>query len=94
MPEGRAVDRSVDACKAFEAGFSCSQAVLTSFSSGTGLPDELANRIACGFGAGCARRTLTCGAVSAAFKRNDFFHSKCMRYVKDACDILEAMGYR
>ncbi len=144
--------KSMDAQRAFEAGFSCSQAVLTVFSRDTGLPEEVSNRIACAFGGGCARRSLTCGAVSGAFmviglkhgktdaadhasrettyaevnefcrrfeethgsincgallgcdlateagralfKEKDFFHAKCSRYVKDACDILNAMGYR
>lgn len=144
--------RSVAAQEAFAAGFSCSQAVLTAFSRDLGLPEDVSNRIACAFGGGCARRSLTCGAVSGAFmviglkhgktdaadhrarektysevnefcrrfeeihgslncgallgcdlateagqavfKEKDFFRLKCNKYVKDACDILEGMGYR
>jgi C_GCAxxG_C_C family probable redox protein len=60
------VTKSDDALKAFEAGFSCSQAVLTAFSKEAGLPEDISNRIACAFGGGIARRSLTCGAVSGA----------------------------
>ena len=59
--------KSLKAQEAFKAGFSCSQAVLTAFSSGLGLQEDVSNRIACGFGGGIARRSLTCGAVSGAF---------------------------
>jgi C_GCAxxG_C_C family probable redox protein len=58
--------RSGPAQEAFKAGFSCSQAVLTAFSGEFGLRADVANRIACGFGGGMARRSQTCGAVSGA----------------------------
>ncbi len=61
------VTKTEDAFKAFEAGFSCSQSVLTAFSKEAGLTEEISNRIACAFGGGIARRSLTCGAVSGAF---------------------------
>ena len=52
--------------KSFETGFSCAPAVLTAFSKEYGLPEDISNRIACAFGGGIARRSLTCGAVSGA----------------------------
>jgi|WetSurMetagenome_2_1015567.scaffolds.fasta_scaffold00788_21 C_GCAxxG_C_C family probable redox protein len=55
-----------DALNAFDAGFSCSQSVLTAFAGDLGLPADISNRIACPFGGGVARRSLTCGAVSGA----------------------------
>lgn len=57
---------SINAQEAFKAGFSCSQAVLTAYSKGFGLQEEMSNRIACAFGGGIARRSLTCGAVTGA----------------------------
>jgi C_GCAxxG_C_C family probable redox protein len=62
-----ALTKTDDAFKAFEAGYSCSQSVLTAFSKGTGMSEDVSNRIACAFGGGLARRSLTCGAVSGAF---------------------------
>jgi C_GCAxxG_C_C family probable redox protein len=58
--------KSDDAVSSFKAGFSCSQAVLTSFAEELGLDRDTANRVACGFGGGMARTGNTCGAVTGA----------------------------
>jgi C_GCAxxG_C_C family probable redox protein len=50
----------------FEQGFSCSQAVLTTFCEKLGLDEELGLRLADGFGGGFGRMGLTCGAVTGA----------------------------
>ncbi len=50
----------------FNEGFSCSQAVVSSFAGDLGLDTDTANKIACGFGAGIARTGNTCGAVAGA----------------------------
>jgi C_GCAxxG_C_C family probable redox protein len=92
--------RSIEAQEAFKAGFSCSQAVLTAFSSGLGLEADVSNRIACGFGGGIARRSLTCGAVTGALMviglkygkfKNDDNESKEITYsrVNEFCRIFE-----
>ncbi len=143
--------KCIGAQEAFKAGFSCSQAVLGVYSRSLGLQEDLSNRIACAFGGGIARRSLTCGAVAGAlmviglkygktkaddneakeqtyakvnefcrrfeeaygsincgtlldcdlstkegqrkFKENDLFNLKCMFYVKEACEILDDMGF-
>lgn len=51
----------------FQKGFTCSQTVLAAFAGDLGLPEEQALMIASGFGAGMARMSLTCGAVTGAF---------------------------
>jgi C_GCAxxG_C_C family probable redox protein len=51
---------------AFSDGFSCSQAILSSFSEGLGLDRTTALRISSAFGGGIAGRGLTCGAVTGA----------------------------
>ena len=57
----------VDAAVAcFEKGFTCSQAVLSSFGPELGLSTELSLRIGSGFGGGMARMGRTCGAVTGA----------------------------
>ena len=48
----------------FEDGFNCAQSVVAAFLDQTGLPEQAAYRIACGFGAGMGRRQQTCGAVT------------------------------
>ncbi len=55
-----------DAAARFNEGFSCSQAVVSSFAGDLGLDSDTANKIACGFGAGIARTGNTCGAVAGA----------------------------
>jgi len=50
----------------FKEGFSCSQAVLTAYGEGSGVPGEILLKLATGFGAGVARMGLTCGAVTGA----------------------------
>ncbi len=55
-----------DAAAQFNEGFSCSQAVVSSFAGDLGLDTDTANKIACGFGAGIARTGNTCGAVTGA----------------------------
>jgi C_GCAxxG_C_C family probable redox protein len=51
----------------FNKGYNCSQAIFTAFSRDSGIPEETALRISCGFGAGCGRLGSTCGAVSGAY---------------------------
>lgn len=50
----------------FKEGFSCSQAVLSTFAPELGLEREAALRVAGAFGGGIARTGQTCGAVSGA----------------------------
>ena len=50
----------------FQRGYNCSQSVFAAFSDDFGLDQELALRVAAGFGGGMGRRGDTCGAVSGA----------------------------
>jgi len=52
------------ATEKFLSGYNCAQAVLWSFGDELGLDPDTALKIACGFGAGMARRQETCGAVT------------------------------
>jgi C_GCAxxG_C_C family probable redox protein len=45
----------------------CSQAILTTFGTQFGLDEDLALRLASGFGGGMGRLANTCGAVTGAF---------------------------
>jgi len=50
----------------FPAGYSCSQAVLSSRCEKYGLDQKIALSLATGFGGGMARTGNTCGAISGA----------------------------
>jgi C_GCAxxG_C_C family probable redox protein len=58
----------------FNGGFNCSQAILSAYSPRYGLDAELAQRIACGFGAGMGRLGETCGAVTGAYMLISLIH--------------------
>jgi C_GCAxxG_C_C family probable redox protein len=62
----RGMTKADEAVASFNGGFSCSQAVLSSFSEELGLDQDTANRVACGFGGGIARTGNICGAVAGA----------------------------
>lgn len=48
----------------FMAGYGCAQSVVAAFSDLYGLDEEMAKRIAAGFGGGVGRMRMMCGAVS------------------------------
>jgi C_GCAxxG_C_C family probable redox protein len=58
--------KAEDATVRFKEGFSCSQAVVSSFSDDLGLDNDTAYKISCGFGAGIARTGNICGAIAGA----------------------------
>lgn len=60
------MNKSLQAKKLFNQGFSCSQAVFAVFAEESGLSKDLANKISTGFGCGLAGTGETCGAVAAA----------------------------
>jgi len=60
----------------FEEGFSCAQAVLSSYGPQFGLDRELALRVAGAFGGGIAHMGQTCGAVTGALMVIGLEHGK------------------
>jgi C_GCAxxG_C_C family probable redox protein len=54
------------AVKKFIEGYNCAQSVLFSFREDLGIDDDLALKIASGFGGGMGGRQEVCGAVSGA----------------------------
>ena len=56
--------RSAIATEKFLAGYNCAQAVLYAFCDELGFDKDTALRLACGFGAGMARKQEVCGAVT------------------------------
>lgn len=55
------------AVSSFKEGFSCSQAVFSTYSMELGLDRETALKVAAPFGVGMGRMGETCGAVTSAF---------------------------
>ncbi len=51
----------------FKKGFSCSQAILSSFAEELGLDKNTAFKIADSFSGGMGRMAFTCGSVTGAF---------------------------
>lgn len=60
------MNKSDEALKSFYTGFTCSAAIFSTFSRQLGLNEEIARKVACGFGAGISRTGNICGAVSGA----------------------------
>ena len=56
------VERAVEN---FMQGYGCCQSVVAAFADLYGLDEEMAKRIAAGFGGGVGRMRMMCGAVSA-----------------------------
>lgn len=63
---GARMKRVESAVICFEEGFSCSQAVLSTFGPALGLDRDTALKVAAAFGGGMAGRGETCGVVSGA----------------------------
>ena len=61
------MNRVERAVSCFKEGFSCSQAILSSYGEQFGLNREIALKVSGTFGGGMARMGETCGAVTGAF---------------------------
>lgn len=60
----------------FQNGYNCSQAIFSTYSEQLGLPQDLALKISCPFGAGMGRTAETCGAVTGAYLLIGLKHGK------------------
>ena len=60
------INRVENAVSLFLSGFSCSQAILASYSSLIGLDKEIALKLAGGFGGGIGGTAKICGAISGS----------------------------
>ena len=61
------MNKAERAVSCFEEGFSCSQALLSTYGTQFGLTREMALKVSGAFGGGMGRRGETCGAVTGAF---------------------------
>lgn len=60
------MEHSEKARELFLAGYNCAQSVFAAFCDETGLEEEMALRLASGFGGGFGRMREICGALSGA----------------------------
>ena len=72
------------AVSCFEEGYTCFQALLSTYSAKFGLDREIALRIADGFGGGMGSMGETCGAVTGAFMVIGLNHGKTVVEDRDA----------
>ncbi len=70
------MDRVERAVSCFKEGFTCSQAMLSTYGPQLGLNHELALKVSGAFGGGMARMGETCGAVTGAFMVIGLKHGK------------------
>jgi C_GCAxxG_C_C family probable redox protein len=70
------MDKVQKAIECFKEGFSCSQAVFSSFCEPLGLDRNNALKIAQSFGGGMAHMGETCGAVTGAFMAIGLKHGR------------------
>jgi C_GCAxxG_C_C family probable redox protein len=70
------MERSQKALDYYSKGFNCSQSVIASFADILNIDEEVALRIASGFGGGMGRMQETCGAVTGAFMVIGFLRGK------------------
>ncbi len=70
------MNRVERAVSCFKDGFSCSQALLSTYGVHLGLNREVALRISGAFGGGMGRMGETCGAVTGAFMVIGFKYGK------------------
>lgn len=78
--------RSEMATEKFLSGYNCAQSVLWSFSDEVRLPPETTLKIACGFGAGMARRQEVCGAVTGGIMVLGLRHGRGERQDRTATE--------
>lgn len=70
------MERSQKALDYYSKGFNCSQSVIASFADILNVDEEIALRMASGFGGGMGRMQQTCGAVTGAFMVIGFLRGK------------------
>jgi C_GCAxxG_C_C family probable redox protein len=57
-------DKSKLATEKFLSGYNCAQSVIYPFCEKSGISDDMALKISCGFGGGMGRNQEVCGAVT------------------------------
>lgn len=60
----------------FNNGYNCTQSILTTYSNELGLDENLALKIATGFGGGFGKSGETCGALTGAFMAISLKHGQ------------------
>lgn len=83
--------KSDNATEKFLEGYNCAQSVLWAFAKDLHLDPETALKIACGFGAGMARRQEVCGAVTGGIMVLGLRHGRGEKQDRTATEETYAM---
>lgn len=83
--------RSEKALDYYLGGFNCSQSVIASFADVLKIEEEVALRMASGFGGGMGRLQHTCGAVTGAFMVIGFMRGKFKEGDDEAKEITNKL---
>jgi C_GCAxxG_C_C family probable redox protein len=78
-----------EAVACFKSDFNCAQSVFSTYAEPLGLDKQTALRVSCAFGAGMARMTETCGAVTGALMVIGLKHGKA----RQGDDYAKEMTY-
>ncbi len=84
--------KSEGAIASFRGGFTCSEAVFSTFSSELGLDAETARKCACGSGAGISKTGNICGAVSGAIPVIGLKYGKTQQGNDEASEKTRALS--
>lgn len=83
--------RAEKAIEYYSKGFSCSQSVIASFTDILQVDEEVALRMASGFGGGMGQMQRTCGAVTGAFMVIGFLRGKYKKGDEEAKEITNKL---
>ncbi|NHJ21128.1 MAG: C_GCAxxG_C_C family protein [Candidatus Lokiarchaeota archaeon] len=92
------MSRIEEALSIFEKDFNCAQSIFGTFAPYYGLDQDIALKIATGFGGGMGRSGRTCGAVTGAYMVIGLKHGLGLSNDSDAKDktyqIVNEFSYR
>lgn len=83
--------RSEKALEYYFNGYNCSQSVIASFTDLLNVSEEVALRMASGFGGGMGRMQETCGAVTGAFMVIGFLRGKYKEGDEEAKELTNKL---
>lgn len=81
------MNRMENSVNKFKDGFNCAQSVLHSYADEFGLSNDLAMKIATGFGGGMGRKQEVCGAVTGALMVIGLAYGRGCEDSKDKQDV-------
>lgn len=78
------MSKVIKAVECFNHGYSCSQAIFSTYCEQLGIDEKSALKISCGFGGGMGRLGETCGAVTGAIMLIGLKYGKVLQEDKES----------